>query len=99
MKTIFGRKSLLAIESQKSAAGAEICVLFLPREGFSRYRRPLRGRSQPRLAVHHGSNVDRGSSPRETKMRQSSRYLPNDCASLEPGHDRIGDVAVVPATS
>jgi len=99
MKTIFGQKSVLAIESQKSAAGAEICVLFLPRAGFSRYRRPLRGRSQPRLADHHGSNVDCGSAPRETKMLQSPRYLPNHCTFLEPGNNRTGDVAVVPATS
>ena len=99
MKTIFERKSLLAIESHKSGAGADICVMFIPRERFPRYRRPLRGRSEPRLADHHGSNVDRGSAPRETKMLQSSRYLPNNCTVFEPVNDRTGYVAVVPAAS
>src|SRR5216683_2850228 len=61
MKTIFGRKSLPAIEKQESVCGAgDQGVLLLSNEGLSRHWRNLRGRSQPRGATHHGNSLDRG---------------------------------------
>src|SRR5713226_8100672 len=99
MKTIFGRKSLPAIENQELVGGADdqCCLSF--REGVSWYRRHLCGRSQPHRAAHHGSSADRGGSSRKAKALQGSRDLPNDGASPEPVDDRISDVAVVSATS
>src|SRR5713226_9486707 len=99
MKTIFGRKSLPAIEDHESVGGADECCGFLSNEGLSRDRCPLRGRSQPRRAAHHGSSVDRRRSSSQTKTLHSSRNLPDDGAALEFVDDRIGDVAIVPATS
>ena len=74
-------------------------VVFLSSNGFSRHWRNLRGGPQPRRAVHHGTSLDRGDYSRKTKTLQSSRYLPDDGASLELANDRSGDVAVIPATS
>src|SRR5204862_4611958 len=94
MKTIFGRKSLQAIENQES-----VHTLCCFNDGLSRHRRNLRGGSQPRRATHHGNSPDCRGSSRETKTLQSSRNLPNVRPSLEFADDRTGDVAVVPATS
>src|SRR6266849_5385123 len=98
MKTIFGRKSLLAIENPEAVGGADEWRWLYSNEGLSRDRRHLRGRSKPRRAAHHGSSLDGGRSSRETKTLQSSRYLPDDGASVEFADDRTRDVAVVPAT-
>jgi len=101
MKTIFGRKSLPAIENRESFGVERVIsgVVFLCNEGLSRDRRPLRRRSQPRRAVHHGISFDCRSSSRKAQALQRSRYLPDDCPSIELIDDRTGDGAVVPATS
>src|SRR6266851_6133236 len=99
MKTIFGRKSLPAIENHESVGGANECCWLLSNEGLSRDRCDLRGRSQPRRAAHDGNSLDRGRSSRQTQTLQSSRNLSNHGAAPEFIDDRIGDVAVVPATS
>ena len=74
-------------------------VSFFPNEGLSRDRCPLWGRSQPRRATHHGAGFDRGRSSRQAKTLHTSRNLPDGGAAIEFVNDRIGDVAVVPATS
>ena len=75
MKTIFGRKSFLAIENREFLESGVIGgVVLISGEGLSRYRRNFRGRSQPRRAVHHGSNPACWGSSRETQTLQSSRY-------------------------
>src|ERR1700730_1804870 len=99
MKTIFGRKSLPAIENHESMGRPNDCCWLLSNEGLSRDRCHIRGRSQPRRTAHHGNGPDRGRSSREAQTLQSSRYLSDDGAALEFIDDRIGDVAIVPATS
>src|SRR5260370_39545925 len=100
MKAMVGRKSLAGSEKQESVCGAgDQGVLLLSNEGLSRHWRNLRGRSQPRGATHHGNSLDRGGPSRETKTLQSSRNLPNSCASLDLSNDRPGDGAAVPAPS
>src|SRR5271169_109908 len=100
MKTIFGRKSLLAIENREFVEERVLGgVVLISGKGLSRDRRNLRGRYQPRCAAHHGIGPCHWGSSRETQTLPSSRYLPDDGASLELADDRTGDVAVVPATS
>ena len=98
MKTIFGRKSLPAIENQELCV-ERMWIAFLLNKGLFRYRRSLRGRPQPRRAADYGSITRYRSRSRKTEALQGSRYLPGDSASLELVDDRTGDVAVVPATS
>src|ERR1700687_325805 len=99
MKMIFGRKSLPAIENHESVGRADECCCLPSNEGLSQDRCHLRGRSQPCRAAHHGNSLDRGRSSRETQTFQSSRYLSDDGAALEFVDDRVGSVALVPATS
>src|ERR1700674_650084 len=76
MKTIFARRSLQAIENQKSAGGADDkrCCHSYPYR-FSRLRCHLGGRSQPRRATRHGSSVDRRRSFREQKRYRAHGFL------------------------
>src|ERR1700693_5985032 len=101
MKTIFGRKSFSAIKTilkvrmERMMSGA----VFSLNKRLSRYRRHLRGRSQPDCAVLYGIGLARRSCFSQKKTLQGTRYLPDVGASLESGNDRIGDVAVIPAAS
>src|ERR1700682_1995014 len=98
MNTIFGRKSFPAIENHESVGTENECYRLVSNEGLSRNRCHIRGRSQPRRAAYHGNGPDRGRPSREAQTLQSSRYLSDDGAALEFVDDRVGNVAVVPAT-
>src|SRR5208282_1738415 len=100
MKTIFGRKSLRAIENREFVAEQVIDgVVLISGKGLSRDRCNLRGRSQPGRAAHYGSSSARCGFSCETQTLPSPRYLPDDGASVEFADDRTRNVAVVPATS
>src|SRR5579862_4948309 len=99
MKTIFGWKSLQAIENCEFIAERVINgVVLISGKGVSRDRRKLRRRSQPSRAAHHGDCVDCWDCSREAQKLQGSRNLPDDCSSLEFVDDRPSNVAIVPAT-
>src|SRR5271156_3806062 len=99
MKTIFGRKSLLAIENHECATEqVTFGVVLISGKGLSRDWCNLRGRYQSSRAAHHGTGLARWGSSCETQTLPSSRYLPDDGASLELVDDRTGNVAIVPAT-
>ena len=97
MKTIFEWKSLADIDNQESISGADDCCQLFSMRGFLD-RAPF-GADLNLVATHHGTGFDRGRSSRQAKTLHSSRNLPDDSAAIEFVNDRIGDVAVVPATS
>src|ERR1700733_6321763 len=70
MKTIFGRKSLLAIDNCEFVNERVIGgVVLISGNAFSRDRRKLWGRSQPRRAAHHGDALIAG-----TVLAKRKRY-------------------------
>lgn len=74
-------------------------LAFFPLKGFLGTGAPFGADLNLVVQLIMGSSVDRECSFRQTKTLHSSRYLPDDGVALEFVDDRIGDVAVVPATS
>ena len=75
------------------------CSVFVASQRISRDRCHLRGRSEPRGAVHDGHSTGRRGPSCKTTTLQSSRYLSDDGVAPELVDDRTSDVAFVSPTS